>query len=198
MAVVDFFVNGALGVIGPFFAIFITQQIKGGDAAVVGFATASYWVVKSVFQLPIARFLDKTDGKSDEFWAFFCGYIATALVPILYYLSSAPWHLYLVQAGFGFAMAWAVPAWYSIFTTHLDAHKIAFEWSLVSVISVGASASIAAALGGLLIKNYGFNMIFIIASLVIFLSALAVLSIKDGIVTKKAILDKNTAGLPIK
>lgn len=190
MVVVDFFVNGALGVIGPFFAIFITEQVRGGDIAAVGFATAAYWVTKSIFQLPIAKFLDKTDGEKDEFWAFFLGYLASSFVPLFYYFASEAWHIYLVQAFFGFAMAWAIPAWYAIFTRHLDRYAIGFEWSLVSVFSLGVAATLSAALGGMLIRGLGFRVVFLLASAVMFLSALAVLSIRKSISLKRGSVEK--------
>ncbi len=185
MVSIDFFVNSALGTISPFFAIFITGQIAGGSATVAGFASATYWVVKSLFQLPIARWLDKTDGERDEFWAFFGGYLTTALVPIVYFFSREPWHIYFAQGLFGFAMAWAVPAWYSIFTRHIDKFRIGLEWSLYSVISIGISASLASALGGLIIDRFGFRSIFLMASVLIFTSTFFIFGIKKYIYRKR-------------
>ena len=49
----------------------LEYRIEGGSATVAGFAAAIYWIVKSIFQLPISRWLDKTDGENDEFWALF-------------------------------------------------------------------------------------------------------------------------------
>ena len=58
LVITDFFINAAFGSFGPVFAIFITQQIQGGSASVAGYAAAAYWIVKSLVQLPIARFLE--------------------------------------------------------------------------------------------------------------------------------------------
>ena len=66
MVIVDFFVNSAFGSFGPVFAIFITNQIAGGSASVAGLAAAAYWIAKSILQLPVARFLDKTDGTTSD------------------------------------------------------------------------------------------------------------------------------------
>ncbi len=73
IVIVDFFINSAFGSFGPIFAIFITNQVAGGSIRVAGFAAAVYWITKSILQLPIARFLDKTDGERDDFWALFLG-----------------------------------------------------------------------------------------------------------------------------
>lgn len=184
MVVVDFFVNSAFGIITPFFAIFISQQIIGGGAAVAGFAASLYWLTKSVIQLPVSRFLDKTTGEKDEFSAFFYGYLAMAFIPVIYFFAYLPWHIYFAQILFGIIMAWVVPAWYSLFTRHIDQFRISFEWSLYSVFSVGVATSLAAAVGGVLIEQYGFRPLFLVAAFIIFLSALNILSIKKYIYPK--------------
>ncbi|MBM3257909.1 MAG: hypothetical protein FJZ05_01705, partial [Candidatus Nealsonbacteria bacterium] len=51
----DFFLQSGWGLIGPIFAIFITQQIDKGTLASVGFVAATYWFVKSVAQPFIAH-----------------------------------------------------------------------------------------------------------------------------------------------
>ncbi|MDP3901477.1 MAG: MFS transporter [bacterium] len=178
---VDFFFNSALGLFAPVFAIFILENIQGGSARVVGFAAAIYWIVKSIFQLPIARFLDKTDGESDDFWVLSIGYFLTSFVPLLYILVKEPWHLYVIQGFFGFCMAWAVPAWYGIFTRHLDNGRISFEWSLESVISVGLATSIATATGGYIADVFGFTTLFTIASALSFVATFSLLLIRKDI-----------------
>lgn len=190
MVVADFFLNGGFATISPFFAIFIIQNIAGGSAAVAGFAAAIYWTVKSLAQLPISRWLDRTDGETDEFWALFTGYVLAAGVPIIYFFSSQPWHIYLAQGILGFLFAWAVPAWYSIFTRHLDKFRIGFEWSLQSVIAVGASTALASAGAGLLVDKFGFRIVFLIASIMIVISALLLLSIRKNIFPKREGLEK--------
>jgi len=190
MVIIEFFMNGAFGTISPFFAIFIVEGIEGGSASVAGFAAAIYWLVKSIFQLPIARWLDKTDGEVDDLWALFWGYLGTALTPLVYFFSTQPLHIYFAQALLGFSMAWAVPAWYSIFTRHLDKFRISFEWSLYSVFSVGVSASLAAAIGGLLIEQFGFKVIFLIAFVIILISAFSLLTMKRWVFKKPESLKK--------
>jgi MFS family permease len=183
MVIVDFFVNSAFGSFGPVFAIFITSQIAGGSASVAGLAAAAYWITKSIVQLPIARFLDKTDGERDDFWAFFLGYIFSSLVPVAYIFASESWHLYLIQAFLGVCMAWAVPAWYAIFTRHVDKWRISFEWSLQSVFSVGLATAGAAAIGGFIVDKFGFPLIFAAAGALIFLSSLALLGLRKHLIS---------------
>lgn len=180
----DFFYNGAFASFAPVFAIFITGQIVGGSARVAGLATASYWVVKSIFQLPIARFLDRTDGERDDFWALFFGYLASSFVPFAFIFASLPWHLYAIEGFLGFVMAWAIPGWYAIFTRHVDKDRIGFEWSLQSVFAVGIGTACAAALGGYAVEQLGFQALFIISGIVSLLSSLLLLQLKRDLLPR--------------
>ena len=181
MVVTDFFVNSAFGSFAPVFAIFITGQIVGGDAKVAGFAASVYWIVKSLVQLPIARFLDRAKTEERRFWAMFYGYLFSAFIPFTYLFVSEPWHLYLTQAIFGICMAWAVPAWYSIFTNHVDKWRVSFEWSLESVFSVGAATAMATAIGGFVADKFGFDVLFLSAGSLAVLSSLLLLFMRNEI-----------------
>lgn len=180
----DFFYNSALGFFNPIFAVFITGQIHGGSVAVAGFAASVYWITKSIFQLPIARFLDKTDGERDNFWALFFGYFFGGFIPLGYVFATEPWHLYLLQGMFGFLMAWAVPAWYSIFTRHVDTWRISFEWSLDSVFAVGVATAVAAALGGYLADHFGFRILFVLSSVVSVAASFLLLALKSQLLPR--------------
>ncbi len=182
----DFFYNAAFSSFAPIFAIFIAGTIVGGSASVAGYATAAYWVTKSLVQLPIARFLDRSKGEQNDFWAMFFGYIATSFVPIAYIFARTPVHLYLIQAGYGIIMAFLVPSWYAIFTRHVDKWRISFEWSLESVFSVGLSAAGAAALGGFIADRFGFQTLFLAAAIVSFVASLLLLSLKKYLLPKRA------------
>ncbi|PIR89001.1 MAG: hypothetical protein COU07_03875 [Candidatus Harrisonbacteria bacterium CG10_big_fil_rev_8_21_14_0_10_40_38] len=173
MVITDFFVNSAFGSFAPIFAIFIADRIAVGNSApeIAGFATSVYWIVKSAVQLPIARFLDRIDGDRAKFWAVFIGYICSGFVPFFYTLISAPWHLYVLQGFLGLCMAFAVPAWYGLFTRHVDKWRISFEWSLESVFSVGIATALASAFGGYAARVFGFDAVFIGASVLAILSS---------------------------
>lgn len=184
LVAVDFFYNSAFGSFGPVFAIFIIGSIEGGSAAVAGLATTTYWVVKSLVQLPIARFLDKTDGEKDDFWALFFGYFFAAMVPFGYLFASEPWHLYVLQGFLGFTMAFAVPGWYAIFTRHVDRWRIGFEWSLQSVFAVGMAYALAAAVGGFVVDAFGFRILFIGAGCLGVVASLLLLPLRKHVFAK--------------
>ena len=59
----DFILVSAFSFLTPFFAVFITEEITQGTVAVVGFALTIYWVVKSILQLFVARYIDRNHGE---------------------------------------------------------------------------------------------------------------------------------------
>jgi len=89
----DFLLHSGWGLIGPIFAIFITQQIEGNVAA-VGFIAATYWFIKSVTQPFIAHFLDVKRGEKDDFKVLIWGMYLANLVPLGYLFASQLWHVF--------------------------------------------------------------------------------------------------------
>ncbi|MBI2451239.1 MAG: MFS transporter [Parcubacteria group bacterium] len=168
----------------PFFSIFVTKQIQGGTLAVVGFSYSIYWIAKSVFQLPIARYLDKDYGERDDYYALFFGLILASLIPIGYFFARAPIHIYGIQMVLGLSDALIVPAWLATFTRHVDKFRISFEWTLNS-IAIGIAAAIAGAAGGFLSERFGFNILLIIMSIFSFFSALISLRLYKFMTPKK-------------
>jgi len=157
----DFNLNTAIGLMSPVMAVFITEQIQGGDLQAVGFSMSFYYLVKSVLQLFIARFIDKRKESRVRLVLFF-GVFIMATVPFLYYYSSKIWHIYALEALTGVGGALFVPAWYTLFTKNVDSANISFEWSLDSV-TVGVSEIVAGALSGIIAQHYGFKALFLIA-----------------------------------
>lgn len=176
---------GALGLITPFFAVFITNQIQGGSIEVIGFAAGIYAILKSLLQIPIGKFLDKTKGEKDDFCFLILGYLIVALVPIGYIFSFLPWHIYILQAIYAVGMAMAYPSWFAIFTRHIDKGREAFEWSIWST-NIDLGVGVAGITGGILVTKFNFNFVFILASALACISVLSLFIIKKYILSKKS------------
>ena len=189
----DLVLNLAWGLLAPIFAIFILEGITLSDpiraAEVAGMASLIYWVVKSFAQIPISRFLDGRKGEYDDFWFMFIGTFMAGLVPFGYMISSAPAHIYLVQIFHGLANALLVPAWYAIFTRHIDKGKEAFEWGMESTF-LGIGTGIAGGLGGLLVPLLGFEVIFILAGSLNLAAAVILLLVYENIFPRDEIFPK--------
>ena len=189
----DFVLNSGWGLLGPVFAIFIVQNIAVGDVAegarIAGFASLTYWIVKSTLQIPIGKNLDRNHGEKDDFRFMVFGTFLTGLVPFGFMLSSQPWHIYAFHVLHAIGMAMVIPSWSAIFTRHIDKGKEASEWSLRST-SLGFGSGIAGALGGIIAGIYGFNIIFILVGFLSIISSLILLAIDKEIIARDHISPK--------
>ncbi|MFH1036681.1 MAG: MFS transporter [Patescibacteria group bacterium] len=173
----DFLLQSGWGLVGPIFAIFLTQQIEGGDLKMVGFVATVYWIVKSLVQPTIAKYLDREHGEKDDFIFLIAGMYVANLVPLGYIFSTQPWHIYTLEFIRGLAMACVVPTWSAIFTRHIDKGREAFSWSMEST-GIGFAAGLAGAFGGLLASVVGFKIVFVLVSFFGILSSSALLLIR--------------------
>lgn len=166
------------GLIGPVFAIFILQNIEGGSAAIAGFATAVFWLVKSVARIPIGVFLDSFNGEKDDYWFMTGGLFIAALIPFGYVYASQPWHLYLLEAIRGLGMAMSLSGWSAIFSRHLDKGKEATEFG-IDATAVGLGTGISGALGGLAVTHFSFQHVFIATGFLGLIGAFLLLLLRD-------------------
>lgn len=180
----DFFFNASLGLISPIFALFVVLKITNNDAAtaakVVGLATFFLWFIKSLIQIPIGKFLDKNYGEKDDFWFMFIGSFIIGISPFGYLFSTEIWHIYSISILQSVGLAMLVPPWYAVFTRHIDKNKEASEWGIDST-ALGIGIGVAGAIGGFLVAQYGFNIIFILSGALGMIATTSLLFIKKEI-----------------
>jgi MFS family permease len=180
----DFLFHNGWGLIGPIFAIFITQQIQGGTIASVGLIAATYWLVKSISQPFIAHFLDVTKGEKDDFSFLIYGMYLANLIPLGYIFANELWHVFLLETVRGLAMACVIPSWLGIFTRHVNKGWEAFTWSIQST-AVGFAFAFAAAFGGIIASFLGFKVVFFLVSLFGLIASTFLLVIRNQLFKKE-------------
>ena len=185
----DFLLQSGWGLIGPIFAIFITQQIRGGSLAAIGFIAATFWFTKSAVQPFIAHFLDMKEGEKDDLDFLIRGMYVANLIPLGYFFSTQLWHIFLLEFIRGLAMACVVPTWAAIFTRHIDKGWEAFSWSIEST-GVGFAAGFAAVFGGILANILGFKVVFVLVSFFGLISSTVLLLIRRQIFSKGHFIPK--------
>ncbi|MBU4579711.1 MFS transporter [Patescibacteria group bacterium] len=173
LTIADFALLSGFSLIAPIFAVYILDNIKGGNLEIVGIATAINILFKVVFQLPIARYLDKKKGDLDEYYFTIIGSAFLAVSPLFYLIISTPTELYAVQAFYGISLAMNYPGWMSLFTRHAEKERESSQWAIYSSIT-GIGSAAAAALGGFIGERYGFNLVF---WLVFFITVLGTVSL---------------------
>ncbi|MFH2063499.1 MAG: MFS transporter [bacterium] len=172
----------AVGLTGPIVAIFYSDRVNGGSVALAGLAVATFWVVKSAVQVPVSLYADRHPGEADDYGLMVAGFTLAALVPFCYYLFvTEAWQVLLIEAANGAAYGLCVPTYLAIFTRHIDHRRENFEWTLQSN-AVGLGYAAAAAVGGLMAERFGFRVLFLVASAIMFLAPVALLFIREDLV----------------
>lgn len=158
-----FAMNVGVGLFAPFLALFVNKNIVGASLGVVGFLIAISAIVKSIIQLPIAKWLDSQAGEKSDYYMLLFGTSAMAvyLFGLVWAKSVASIALLQILCGAGEAMIFA--AYYAVFAHHIDKDSEGFEWSLLSVIGLTISVAIGTFFGGIVAERYGFSMLFVSA-----------------------------------
>ena len=153
----DILILSSFGLIGPIFAVFITNNLVGGTLVTAGLATTIFLVVKSVIQMPLSRyFIDKEKHKTHS---LLVGTLMIISVPFIYAGAKEVYTIFIAQAIYGFGAALAYPAWFSLFTTYIDSKHKGFEYTLWST-GVGVGSAITAYIGAEVAVFLGFKYLF--------------------------------------
>jgi len=173
----DTVISGAVGLLGPIFALFIEDFIIGSNPAVVGLAAGIFLLTKSVLQIPIAHLIDRIRGEKDDFWLMFICFLIISIIPLSYLIISLPWHLYLTQFILGVFTAFTFPTYMAIFTRHIDKGKEGTAWGVYFTLTDLVGAALAG-LGGFLVIAFGFPVLIITVSVVSLIGSLLLWPIK--------------------
>lgn len=182
----DLMLWGGWGLISPIFSIYLIQEIPGATMATVGGVVAVYWVVKSLVQLPVAVTLDRHEGEKDDFYTLIFSLVLAGFSALAFLVVRDITSLYIVSFLHGLAFGVYAPAWSGIFSRHMDKDHFAFDWSLDST-TIGLASGAAAFVGGGLATSFGFDVVFILASVFSFFSAMLLLMVPDLVMPKATI-----------
>lgn len=176
----DLCLVAAGGLITPIFAVFLTDNINGGNVKVAGYAAAIYLITKSLAEIPLAQYLDKHAGEKDDLAFIIFGNFLITLAIFSYIKASLPWHIYVIEAVYALGAAFNFPGYNAIFSRHLKKGKEALTWTIdASLVEIGTG--IAGAVGGIIVFRYGFNCLFICGAVFSFISALLPILINDDL-----------------
>lgn len=152
------------GLVLPIIAVFITDQIEDGSLVLAGIASTTYLLVKSVFQIPVARYIDLKKGEWDDFWIMVIGSLCISLAAFLYIFATLPIHVIAIQVIYGVGGALSFPSWQAIFTRHIDKSEEGLEWSLYFT-ATDLGGALAASIGGFVASFYGYRTLFVVVGI---------------------------------
>lgn len=171
----DILILTSFGLIDPIIAIFYKDNLIGGTILTAGLASSIFLLVKSVIQLPFAKYIDSNNIK--RFKWLLIGTILISIVPFLYIFAENMYLIYIAQIIHGIGSGLAFPAWLSLWSTNLDKGKEGFEWSLHST-ATGIGTAITAAIGATIAEFIGFKQTFIFVGVISLIGCIVLLGIE--------------------
>lgn len=179
------------GLISPIFAIFILQNIAGGNAFVVGLASAINLIIRSVVRIPFGMTVDKDKTQKKAYRYMILGLFIAALIPFGFILARTPMHIYILQAILGVSLAMSTSGWTCIFAKHMDKGKESTEWG-IDAVAVGIGPGIAGALGGAAVTLFSFNYVFLAVGILGLAGVIILLFVKKDILKAKPLVSQPT------
>ena len=156
------FIWSALNFFVPIFAVFVTTKIAGGNIQLAASAYSVHLISRVVMELIICKKLTKTRD-IDKLKITIAGLFLLSLSYIGFALTRTIIPLFAFYSLTGIGLGIASPAKNSLFSTHLDKNKEPTEWGIYDAV-VFFGMALATALGGFIASAYGFELLFILAS----------------------------------
>jgi MFS family permease len=150
----------AIGMFAPFYAVFVDKI--GGDAALAGASWALFSVISGVFILLLSKWELRVKRRHV---LLALGYLIRASVFLSYaFMTSIP-QLLITQVLWGIASAIGTPAFDALYNSEVSEEAAIVEWGDWEGVAAIATG-VAALVGGLLIQTIGFQVLFILMSVI--------------------------------
>lgn len=119
----DILVWGTATIGSPLVAIYLTSKFGGDTLQYIGIATAIYYLVRGVVQLPLGLITDKISSDSDEIALLILGSILMGVPYLFYPLVTDAWQYYFMQVIIGIGASLNLNNWRKLFAKNIDTNK---------------------------------------------------------------------------
>lgn len=152
----------AYAMLTPLYAIFV-EKIGGGISTAAN-SYALFWAVAGIMTFVIGKIESKIE--ETELAIAYSQFIV-GLAYVLLYFTWSPTLLYIsmIILGIGNAMYW--PAFHAVYSRHTNKANATEQWSIYDGMAYLIPA-FGAAIGGVIVNNFGFGSLFIIMSIICF------------------------------
>jgi len=152
----DAFINLALGMIGPIYAIFVEKI--GGDILDASWAYFTYMFTAGFVMYLISKWEDRSKHKEK---LIILGYALTSVGCLSYIFVYNQMTLFTTQVILGISIAILNPAFDSLYSHYVIKNEEASDWGVWEAMSYVVTA-VAAIIGGYVADFFGFRTLFII------------------------------------
>ncbi len=150
-----------LGMFGPLYAVFATEVV-GGNILDVSWVYALYLCFMGGGVIVVGRLADKVGHEK----LLVGGYLLSSVASFSYLLVNSMTDLLVVQLLVAVSVALSQPTWYALYDRYSgDGTRDGYVWGLSSGLWY-VFQGVAIIIGGYLVSQYSFDMLFIVMGLV--------------------------------
>lgn len=155
----------------PIFAIFVINNINGGDIESASFGFSLYLIARVIFELIGGKLLLNTSGDKRKMRMAITGMLCLSIAYLGFAFTKELLHMYIFYIVAGMGLGIASPAKNALFSIHLDKSKEAAEWGVSDAVTF-AGMALASTVGGIIAKMFGFQTLFLLAFFINLLATL--------------------------
>ncbi len=159
----------AATLLGPLYAVYVESIDK--NVLSISITWAVFLASATFFTFIVSR---RGDSVKEKEYMLMGGFLIRAVSWLLFILVGNILHLIFVQILLGLGEALGSPSFDTIFAQHLDEGMQVREYSSWKIIVNGTTA-IATIIGGLIVVNFGFTVLFVVMSAMAMVSFFGVL-----------------------
>lgn len=150
--------------IAPIFAVFVVNSLPNGNIRVAAFGFTIYLFVRVITELFISSYVKfPSDRKRMITDSGGMVLLSISYLVIAFFPSLITFYMFFIIAGMSFAIS--SPAKFSMFSLNLGRAHASKTWGMYHAVTL-TGMGIATALGGVIANQFGFKVLFLIASTV--------------------------------
>lgn len=147
----------------PIFAVFVAEQLPGGNLEIAATAFSFHLIVRIIFEIISGRLTSKLEDIKKFSWMI-AGLLLISLSFIGFVFSNNVLSVFISYGILGLGLGISSPAKYSTFSKHLDTNKESAEWGLYDAVTFSGMA-VSAGVSGYIAVHFGFKLLFLIAAI---------------------------------
>jgi predicted MFS family arabinose efflux permease len=143
-------------------------------------SSAIYYALLAILRVPMGLYLDSRLSQKTDYFFTVAGLLTASLISFGFIFAARPWHVYALQAIHTIGMAMNFAGFSGLFIRNIDkGRESTIQGIDVTVVSIGGA--ISAAVGGWLMDNYGYQLVFVLVGILGLIGSAALFFIRNDL-----------------
>jgi predicted MFS family arabinose efflux permease len=159
----EVFLWSSYNAIIPLLGIFVIESVPGGNIQLAAAGYSVHLITRVIFELISGKLFAKAND-ARKIYISISGILIVAVGTFCFGITNSISSFFISFIIVGVGLGIASPVKNSLFSIHLDKGKEAAEWGIYDAL-VFICIALSTALGGFLVSDYGFSVLFFIAGI---------------------------------